>query len=130
MKAKKLVLPSLRVVASLAITFFLYSSTNVAAQGVPPLGAAGAAARRPTLSPYLGMNRITGGPLPAYLAIVRPEQQLRSTLKRQRIAINRQQQRLGRAEQQIRLGSRTDVAPTGVHSGFDRYLHFYPGLSR
>lgn len=83
----------------------------------------------PNFSPYLGLLRTDGGPLPNYFQFVRPQTQLQDALERQDRALQRERQRLQTVTRRIDSieqggGSR----PTGVHGGFMRYSHFYPQL--
>ena len=84
----------------------------------------------PTLSPYLDLLSTQTGPLPNYFELVRPRQQLLSTLQRQERAIGRQQQQLQTLDRRVDSSVRAGVAPTGVHGTYVDYSHFYPGLSR
>lgn len=87
----------------------------------------------PAFSPYLGLLRNDGGPLPNYFQFVRPRTQLLDTLRAQDRAIQRERQRIQTVDrridslqQQQRLNQ---VRPTGVSGGFFRYSHFYPELN-
>ena len=91
-----------------------------------------AATFSPTFSPYLGLLRNDGGPLPNYFQFVRPRTQLLDTLRSQDRAIQRERQRIQSVNRRIdtlQQQGRTDVRPTGVSGGFMHYSHFYPELN-
>jgi hypothetical protein len=80
----------------------------------------------PTISPYLQYSRPRSGPLNNYYNFVRPRVQLRSTLRTQERrldTLNRDIQRVSQSASQVR-GS--GAAPTGTHSSYMNFSHFYP----
>jgi hypothetical protein len=110
---------------------------NVAwAMGLILLAAASASAQRrgparysppygPTISPYLQYYNRPVGVLGNYYTFVRPEVQLRATLRAQ-------QQQIVNVETQVQAAEASRiraeaVAPTGTGSTFMNRSHFYPG---
>ena len=89
----------------------------------------------PTLSPYLNLYRTDSGAVDNYNNFVRPEIDLRDTLRNQQDAIQRQdvtQQQQGTALQRYqrnargRQGRAFGVGPTGSAATFMNYMHYYP----
>lgn len=81
---------------------------------------------RPTLSPWLNMNRADPGPVGPYLSYVRPEQRLRRTLDEQQARLSRQQVELqSLRERATAIETRGVTAPTGVGSTFMNFSHYY-----
>ena len=81
---------------------------------------------RPTISPWFNLYRRDGGVLDNYHTFVRPEVQLRNTLRQQEYDINRQgmdiqSMRQNMSGMQRALGTR----PTGAGSMFMNYSHYY-----
>jgi len=87
-------------------------------------------APRPSISPWLDLERQdNGGPLDNYNALVRPKQRTIDKLGRQGFAIRQQRQAiygLGSQLQQRPAG----IRPTGTHSSFMNYSHFFPAMGR
>jgi len=84
---------------------------------------------RPTLSPWLGLGFQDPGPLGPYLSYVRPELELRETLRQQDARLRRQGTGLQGLQGEVsRLAEPAAVRPTGTGSVFMNYSHFYPGL--
>ena len=84
---------------------------------------------RPTFSPWLGLGYEDPGPLGPYLSHVRPEIELRETLRGQDARLRLQGAGLQGLQSEVtRLGQPASVRPTGTGSVFMNYSHFYPGL--
>lgn len=84
---------------------------------------------RPTFSPWLELGRRDPGPLGSYLSNVRPEIELRETLRAQESRIQLQGAGLRGLQSEVnRLGQPAAVRPTGTGSVFRNYSHFYPRL--
>ena len=80
-------------------------------------------------SPYLGLLRTDGGPLPNYFQFVRPQTQLENALQQQQRAIQRESQRIRNVNRRIdTIEQQGGALPTGLNAGFMRYSHFYPAL--
>jgi len=85
----------------------------------------------PTFSPYFGLFRQDSGLLPNYYTFVRPEQQLRQSLRRGEARLRRQGADLGSLQRQVSVFEREVLAPpTGTGSVFMDYSHYYPALGR
>ena len=116
-------------VSVLVIASVIFSHGRpVAAQGV----ASGYRPTTPTFSPWLNLYQRggQGGPLDPYHQFVRPELDLRETLRQQGITNQRQGDEVSSLDQQVtqmeadRLAT---IRPTGAGSVFMNYSHFYPG---
>jgi hypothetical protein len=84
----------------------------------------------PTFSPYFGLFQQGSGILPNYYTFVRPEQQLRETLRRGDATVRRQGVAIGSLQRQVSVFEREALAPpTGTGSVFMDYSHYYPGYS-
>jgi hypothetical protein len=82
----------------------------------------------PALSPWLYLNqRSNTGPLDPYTMYVRPQIDLRSTLSQYDTRLNRQSTEIQSLDQQAGMAGRRVLPPTGVHSVFMTYSHYYPG---
>jgi len=94
------------------------------AQGVP-----GASYRpaQPTFSPWLNLYQRNSGPLDNYHTFVRPEMQLRATLRQQRTMLQDQGEGLRELSGQVSAvqQSRAPAHPTGAGSVFMDYEHYY-----
>lgn len=83
----------------------------------------------PRFSPYLGLLRGDGGPLPNYFQFVKPQTDLLATLRAQDRAIQRERQRIGAVGRRLdTLQRQGGAAPTGIRAGFMSYSHFFPTL--
>ncbi|MEO8165213.1 MAG: hypothetical protein ABI619_07430 [Betaproteobacteria bacterium] len=78
--------------------------------------------RTPTFSPYLDYFRRDVGALDVYNSIVRPNQQLRSTLARQQSGLLQERQRI----EQLQIRADSEITPTGIGSHFMDFSHYYP----
>jgi len=81
---------------------------------------------RPTTSPYLNLGRTDSGAVDNYNAFVRPEQEMRNTMRLQQDAIRTQGMDLSLVEQRMSLGRRGVSRPVSRASVFMNYLHYYP----
>ncbi len=96
--------------------------------GVLAISAFPAAAQEPSyatpppLSPWLSLYRHDAGPMDPYHSFVRPELELRESMRKQDARIHS----LG--EEVTRYEETGGVPPTGSGSVFMSYSHFYPGL--
>ncbi len=80
----------------------------------------------PTLSPWLNLYQRNTGPLDPYHMYVRPEMQLRDTLRRQDTRIQQQGVGIGRLKGQVsELEKGGPLRPTGTGSVFMDYSHYY-----
>ena len=80
---------------------------------------------RPTLSPYLNLFRSDAGLLDNYNTFVRPQQQLRETLRRQDLMSQRQGAALNALGQRVTQQQDPALRPTGHQSSFMNYSHYY-----
>ncbi len=83
---------------------------------------------RPTISRYFDLYRYEPGPLGGYLSDFLPRQELRRELARQAAGLQLQGAAIRAMDERISLSnpSRTAVRPTGLHSTFMNYSHYYP----
>jgi hypothetical protein len=81
---------------------------------------------RPTISPWMYLFQRNAGPIGNYHSYVRPEMQLRDTLRQQNMRIQQQNAALQATGQQVQEieGQRT-IRPTGTGSVFMDYSHYY-----
>ena len=80
----------------------------------------------PSLSPWLNLGQYDLGPSSTYLRWVRPEKQLRETLYRQQLSIQRQNTAVRTLGTQImQFQQEGSLRPTGTGSGFMNYSHYY-----
>lgn len=81
---------------------------------------------QPTLSPWLRLYDRNTGALDNYHSAVRPEMQLRSTLRQQTTLLQQQGAGLtGLAGQVNQIENRDMLRPTGAGSVFMDYSHYY-----
>ena len=81
---------------------------------------------RPTISPWFNLYRQDGGVLDNYHTFVRPEIQLRNTLRQQEYNISRQGMDIQAMRQNMSGVTRTlGMRPTGAGSRFMDYSHYY-----
>ncbi len=84
---------------------------------------------RPTFSPWLNLYQRNTGVLDNYHTYVRPQMELERTLRQQDLTLSRQSAALRQVQSQLRTERPAQAGPTGVHSTFMNYLHYYPGAS-
>ena len=118
-------MPRLAVIAC-TLTLLLISSASAWGQR-PARPSRYESAYGPTLSPYLQLSRPPNGILNNYHNFVRPRVQLRSTLQRQKQQISRLKRNVSRNTRATSRVRSSGVAPTGAHSSYDNYSHYYPG---
>lgn len=86
---------------------------------------------RPTISPWFNLYRQDGGALDNYHTFVRPEIQLRTTLRQQAYDINRQGRDIQAMRQNMSGVKRAmGIRPTGSGSMFMNYSHYYKFTGR
>jgi len=84
---------------------------------------------RPTFSPWLNLYQRNTGVLDNYHTYVRPQVELERTLRQQDLALSRQSAALRNIQGQLNRERPAQAGPTGVHSTFMNYSHYYPGAS-
>ncbi len=80
----------------------------------------------PTISPYQQLFRRPSGSLNNYYNFVRPRIQVRSTLRSQEQRLDALNQDVQRASQKASVVYGSGAGPTGIHSLYMNYSHFYP----
>ena len=114
-------------ISALMIAGFIFlHGQPAAAQGV----ASGYRPDTPTLSPWLDLyqRKGAGGPLDPYHQFVRPELDLRETLRQQDLTNQRQGADVSTLSQQLTQMEQerlTQVRPTGTGSVYMNYSHYY-----
>lgn len=83
----------------------------------------------PTFSPWLNLFQRNTGPLDNYHTYVRPQFEMRDTLRQQ--SLTNQRQAAGLQNLTDRVGNlqkagETSIRPTGTASVFGSYSHYYP----
>jgi hypothetical protein len=106
----------LGVLAIVALAEEASAQRRQATRYSPPYG--------PTISPYLQYYNRRIGVFSNYYTFVRPEVQLRSTLRNQQQELTNLDAEL-RAAEASRIRE-SGVAPTGTGSVYMNYLHYYP----
>jgi len=80
----------------------------------------------PPLSPWLKLYSRQAGPLDNYHSFVRPELQLRETLRRQALLIDQQSAGMSDLRNEVTgLQTGRPVRPTGAGAVFMGYSHYY-----
>ncbi len=109
---------------ALALVAIALGSQAIQAQGIP-----GATYRpsQPTFSPWLNLYQKNSGPLDNYHTYVRPEMQLRDTLRQQHTMLREQGEGILELSGQMEAvqHGRSPAHPTGAGSVFMDYGHYY-----
>lgn len=85
---------------------------------------------RPAVSPYLNLVNNTQNGITNYQSLVKPLVQQQATNRRQGTAINQLQKQVAASRPTSGAQGSDALRPTGHHSTYQNYSHFYPTLQK